>query len=105
MSAPVNQVETPLLVGIADGIATVTLNRPGQFNALSSALLTELQSAFDRIAADPGVRVVVLAASGRGFCAGHDLKEIRAMAGAAAVTTRKSIARRRVIPTPPGPGR
>ena len=70
---------------IADGIATVTLNRPGQFNALSSALIDELQSAFDRIAADPGVRVVVLAASGRGFCAGHDLKEIRAMAGVAEV--------------------
>jgi enoyl-CoA hydratase/carnithine racemase len=85
MSAPANQVETPLLVDVADGIATVTLNRPGQFNALSSALLTELQSAFDRIAADPGVRVVVLAASGRGFCAGHDLKEIRTMTGAAEV--------------------
>ena len=81
MSATANQAETPLLVDVADGIATVTLNRPGQFNALSSALIGELQSAFDRIAADPGVRVVVLAASGRGFCAGHDLKEIRAMAG------------------------
>src|SRR6185503_16236600 len=81
MSAPAHQTETQLLVDIADGIATVTLNRPGQFNALSSALIRELQSAFDRIAADPGVRVVVLAASGRGFCAGHDLKEIRAMAG------------------------
>src|SRR6187549_3538155 len=80
MSAPAHQVETPLLVEVADGIATVTLNRPGQFNALSSALISELQSAFDRIAADPGVRVVVLAASGRGFCAGHDLKEVRAMA-------------------------
>jgi len=80
MTAPANQVETQLLVDVADGIATVTLNRPGQFNALSSALISELQSAFDRIAADPGVRVVVLAASGRGFCAGHDLKEVRAMA-------------------------
>ena len=85
MSAPAHQTETQLLVDIADGIATVTLNRPGQFNALSSALISELQSAFDRIAADPGVRVVVLAASGRGFCAGHDLKEIRAMAGVSEV--------------------
>jgi enoyl-CoA hydratase/carnithine racemase len=81
MPAPANQVETQLLIDVADGIATLTLNRPGQFNALSSALIRELQSAFDRIAADRGVRVVVLAASGRGFCAGHDLKEIRAMAG------------------------
>jgi enoyl-CoA hydratase/carnithine racemase len=81
MSAPAHQAETPLLVDVADGIATVTLNRPGQFNALSSALIDELQATFDRMAANPGVRVVVLAASGRGFCAGHDLKEIRAMAG------------------------
>jgi enoyl-CoA hydratase/carnithine racemase len=81
MSAPANQPEPPLLVDVAAGIATLTLNRPGQFNALSSTLIGELQSALDRIAADPGVRVVVLAANGRGFCAGHDLKEIRAMAG------------------------
>ena len=50
-----------------------------QFNALSSALIDELQATFDRLAADPTVGVVVLAANGRGFCAGHDLKEIRAM--------------------------
>jgi len=81
MSAPTHPAEAPLLVDVAEGIATVTLNRPGQFNALSSALVGELQSAFDRIAADPGVRVVVVAATGRGFCAGHDLKEIRAMPG------------------------
>ena len=53
MSATANPAETPLLVDVADGIATVTLNRPGQFNALSSALIGELQSAFDRIAAIP----------------------------------------------------
>jgi enoyl-CoA hydratase/carnithine racemase len=73
------QTEALLLTGTKDGVATLMLNRPGQFNALSSALIAELQSAFDRLAADPTVRVVVLAASGRGFCAGHDLKEIRAM--------------------------
>ena len=56
------QAEALLLVETTDGIATVTLNRPGQFNALSSALIDELQSTLDRIAADPGVRVVVLAA-------------------------------------------
>jgi len=57
----------------------VTLNRPGQFNALASALIDELQSTLDAIAVNPDVRVVVVAARGRGFCAGHDLKEIRAM--------------------------
>jgi len=73
------QTEALLLTETKDGIATLTLNRPGQFNALSSALIDELQSTFDRLAADPTVSVVVLAANGRGFCAGHDLKEIRAM--------------------------
>jgi enoyl-CoA hydratase/carnithine racemase len=73
------QAEALLLVEATDGIATVTLNRPGQFNALSGALIDELQSTLDSIAADPAVRVVVLAARGRGFCSGHDLKEIRAM--------------------------
>src|SRR5258706_11447703 len=73
------QTEALLLTETKDGIATLTLNRPGQFNALSSALIEELQSTFDRLALDPTVRVVVLAANGRGFCAGHDLKEIRAL--------------------------
>ena len=71
--------EALLLVDIAGGVATLTLNRPGQFNALSAALIGELQTALDRVAGDPDVRVVVLAARGRGFCSGHDLKEIRAI--------------------------
>ena len=83
MSTHTQPAEAILLVDVADGVATVTLNRPAQFNALSSALIGELQAAFDRIGDDPGVRVVVLAASGRGFCAGHDLKELRAAGDAA----------------------
>ena len=79
------QTEALLLVEAADGIATVTLNRPGQFNALSSGLIDELQSALDAIAANSDVRVVIVAARGRGFCAGHDLKEIRAMRDVAEV--------------------
>ena len=74
-----------LICETTDGVATLTLNRPGQFNALSSALIDEMQSMLIRAATDPGVRVVVLAARGRGFCAGHDLKEIRAMADVAEV--------------------
>src|SRR5262245_51287059 len=73
------QDEALLLVETTEGIATVTLNRPGQFNALSTALIGELQATLESIAANPDVRVVVVAARGRGFCAGHDLKEIRAM--------------------------
>jgi enoyl-CoA hydratase/carnithine racemase len=77
--------EELLLVDTANGVATITLNRPGQYNALSSALIELLQAALDQLANDPGVRVVVLAARGRGFCSGHDLKEIRAMGSVAEV--------------------
>ena len=84
-SSATTGTEAPLLFEARDGIATVTLNRPGQFNALSSALIDALQTTLDRVAADSGVRVVVLAASGRGFCSGHDLKEIRAMRDVAEV--------------------
>jgi enoyl-CoA hydratase/carnithine racemase len=77
--------EALLLVETAGGVATLTLNRPGQFNALSAALIGELQAALDRVAGDRDVRVVVLAARGRGFCSGHDLKEIRAMGDVTAV--------------------
>ena len=61
-----------------DGIATLTLNRPDKFNALSHALLDALQAELDAIESDRSVRVVVLAANGRAFCTGHDLKEMRA---------------------------
>jgi enoyl-CoA hydratase/carnithine racemase len=60
------------------GVVTLTLNRPEAFNALSEGLLEALQSALDRVAADERARVVVIAAAGRAFCAGHDLKEMRA---------------------------
>lgn len=60
------------------GIATLTLNRAAQFNALSEQMMTALQAALDAIAQDAAVRVVVLAAEGRAFCAGHDLKQMRA---------------------------
>ena len=69
-----------LLRNDSAGIVTLTLNRPQQFNALSMSLLDALQRELDLIAADGAVRVVVLAGNGRAFCAGHDLKEIRAHA-------------------------
>ena len=69
--------EPILLRADNNGVTTLTLNRPKQFNALSQAMLTALQEAFDTIATDESVRVVVLAANGRAFCAGHDLKEMR----------------------------
>jgi enoyl-CoA hydratase/carnithine racemase len=62
----------------ADGVATLTLNRPDHFNALSEAMLDALGDALADLAEDSSVRVVVLAANGRAFSAGHDLKEMRA---------------------------
>jgi enoyl-CoA hydratase/carnithine racemase len=63
--------------GVA-GAVCVTLNRPDAFNALSESLLDELQTTLDTLAKSEDVRVIVIAASGRAFCAGHDLKEMRA---------------------------
>ncbi|MEY8878670.1 MAG: enoyl-CoA hydratase [Leptothrix sp. (in: b-proteobacteria)] len=70
----------PLLLRNQDarGVLTLTLNRPQAFNALSEAMLAALRTELKQIAADESVRVVVLAAAGRAFCAGHDLKEMRA---------------------------
>jgi enoyl-CoA hydratase/carnithine racemase len=62
-----------------DGVATLTMNRPQQMNLLTGEMLQALQAAFDEIEKNKSVRVVVLAANGKGFCAGHDLKEIRAL--------------------------
>jgi enoyl-CoA hydratase/carnithine racemase len=72
--------EQPLVLHESDsrGVVTLTLNRPEAFNALSEGLLDALQAALDRVAADERARVVVIAAAGRAFCAGHDLKEMRA---------------------------
>jgi enoyl-CoA hydratase/carnithine racemase len=62
-----------------DGICTLTMNRPQQMNLLTSEMLSALQGAFDQIDSSRDVRVVIIAANGKGFCAGHDLKEIRAL--------------------------
>jgi enoyl-CoA hydratase/carnithine racemase len=65
----------------ANGVARLTLNRPERFNPLSQQMIAAMQAELDAIAKDPSVRVVILAAEGKGFCAGHDLKELRAHAG------------------------
>ena len=61
-----------------DGIASLTLNRPAQYNALSEQMLAALHGAFDALADDASVRVVVLKGAGKAFCAGHDLKQMKA---------------------------
>ena len=62
----------------ARGVVTLTLNRPRAFNALSEAMIDALTRAFEALAADDTLRAVVIAGAGRAFCAGHDLKEMRA---------------------------
>jgi enoyl-CoA hydratase/carnithine racemase len=80
MTVAAERVAEDLLVLREDkqGVATLTLNRPHQYNALSEAMLAALQTELNQIAGDDSVRVVVLAAKGKAFCAGHDLKEMRA---------------------------
>jgi enoyl-CoA hydratase/carnithine racemase len=79
MNARVEAALAPaVLVSKHNGIGTLTLNRGDRFNALSTQMIAALDQALDAMAADGDVRVVVLAASGRVFCAGHDLKEMRA---------------------------
>jgi len=63
-----------------DGIVTLQLNRPRQYNALSRELLEALHAELERIARDESARVVIVTGAGRAFCAGHDLKEMRACA-------------------------
>ncbi len=68
-----------------DGIAFITLNRGRQYNALSLAMLDAMHVELDRLRDDSDARVVVIAAHGKAFCAGHDLKEMKAANDAAFV--------------------
>jgi enoyl-CoA hydratase/carnithine racemase len=72
------RAEPLLLRQDAAGIAVLTLNRPAARNALSQSLMAEMQQALDVIRSDAAVKVVIIAGNGPAFCAGHDLKEIRA---------------------------
>src|SRR3954464_7419190 len=77
---PTNRKHEASVVGRedADGIVRLTLARGDRYNPLSRAMIAALQAELDAIAVDAAARVVVLAAEGRGFCAGHDLAEMRA---------------------------
>ena len=69
-----------LLVDIEQHVATVTLNRPEIRNAFNDEMITELTDVFNKLGTDDNVRVIVLAAAGKAFCAGADLNWMRAMA-------------------------
>jgi enoyl-CoA hydratase/carnithine racemase len=77
-AAPAPAAEPVVLRSVARGVARLTLNRPRQFNAISMDMLVALEAELDAIAADPSIRVVVIAGSGSAFSGGHDLKEMMA---------------------------
>jgi enoyl-CoA hydratase/carnithine racemase len=79
MSTPLAHApDAPLLRHDADGVCTLTLNRPAKYNTLSMEMLGALGAELAAIAGDASVRVVILASTGKAFCTGHDLKELRA---------------------------
>ena len=79
MNAPIASEVLPYVLSeTRDGVRTLTMNRGERFNALSSGMLAALERELDAVAACADVRAVVIAGSGRGFCAGHDLRELRA---------------------------
>src|SRR6202163_3742359 len=81
MNAPLDAALQPFVLSETNaGVATLTLNRGDRFNPLSQAMVAAMQTELDRLASDNAVRVIVIAGSGKGFCAGHDLKELRAHA-------------------------
>lgn len=68
----------PVLLEQHQGLARITLNRPAQYNALSEEVLDSLQHILDKLAQDPSLQCVIIQATGKAFCAGHDLKQMRA---------------------------
>ncbi|HYZ62358.1 MAG TPA: enoyl-CoA hydratase [Acetobacteraceae bacterium] len=87
----------------ADGIATLTLNRPDARNALSMPLMDALDAQLAAIAEDRSIHVVIIAANGPAFCAGHDLREVRATPTRAfyeALFTRCSALMQRIVHLP-----
>ena len=86
MNAPASSVVLQLPAVLRhdhDGVATLTLNRGDRLNPLSTEMIAALSAELDAIAKDGAVRAVVLAGAGRGFCAGHDMKEMHAHPDAA----------------------
>jgi enoyl-CoA hydratase/carnithine racemase len=78
MNINVSTADAPLLREDCEGVVTLLLNRPKQYNALSEAVLDALEQELAAIGSDPTVRCVVLAGAGKAFCAGHDLREMQA---------------------------
>lgn len=80
MNAPEKTVSSePLILRRREGaVETIVMNRPRQYNSISTAMIDEIKSVLDDLAKDESVRAVVLTGAGKAFCAGHDLKEMMA---------------------------
>jgi enoyl-CoA hydratase/carnithine racemase len=76
-----------ILTSVAERICTLTLNRPAKRNALTTVMIEALHAAIARVAADDGIRVLIVRAAGPAFCAGLDLGELAAQRAAGAVET------------------
>jgi 2-(1,2-epoxy-1,2-dihydrophenyl)acetyl-CoA isomerase len=96
--------EQPILLAMAEGVATITLNRPDKLNALTLAMHEGMAAALDAIAARPDIRALVLTGAGRGFCAGQDLTALALPAddlGESLERTYNALVRRlRALPLP-----
>ena len=78
---PAGEIVNPYIRRAQSGaLLTLSLNRGEHFNPLSQSMISALEKVFDEVAEDPSIRVIVLRGEGRGFCAGHDLKEMRTLA-------------------------
>lgn len=86
-----------ILYDVADGVATVTLNRPDKLNAWTWQMEKEVQAAMAQAETDSAVRVIVLTGAGRGFCAGADLQDLGKVAGAASSADLEKILKDRFV--------
>ena len=79
-ASPASQETSPVVLkeARAPGVVMLTLNRPDQYNPLSEQMLSSLQAEIDEVSANNDIKVLIIAATGKAFCAGHDLKEMRA---------------------------
>ena len=92
--------DNDMLYAVADGVATITFNRPDKLNALTPAMLGQFFAHVDAAAADPAVRVIVITGAGRGFCAGLDLAVIGSGVGGTGVGAPPPSAPRRPCTNP-----
>lgn len=81
MSDPRTTIDNPVLYEVAEGVATITLNRPDRLNAWNRAMAAGFHDAVTRARDDPEVRAVILTGAGRGFCSGADFDLLEAAAG------------------------